>query len=115
MSLQVTGKVKTVFPTETKGNFSFRILWLTAEHETQYPQTLEIQFPKEKGDLLNGLNEGDIVTVDFNLRGRVWNNGNEDKVFNTVSGWKLSKNNTAQPAAYSDKSPQNDTPENLPF
>lgn len=94
--LTVKGKVHTVFPVETKSNFSFRMLWLQTEHESQYPQLVEIQFPKEKGDLLNNVSEGDIVEVSFNLRGRQWN----DKVFNTVSGWRLNKISSGAPATH---------------
>lgn len=91
--LKVTGKVHTVFPVETKNNFSFRMLWLTTEYESQYPQLVEIQFPKEKGDLLNSIHADDIVEVSFNLRGRQWN----DKVFNTISGWRINKVGVSQP------------------
>jgi hypothetical protein len=97
--LKVTGIVKQVFPTERKGTFSYRMLWLTIDHTGQYPQTIEVQFAQNKAALLDNINAGDEITVDFNLRGRSWvSPTNEEKVFVTITGWRLTKGASAQPA-----------------
>lgn len=106
---EVKGKVHTVFPVETKGNFSFRVLWLTTEYESQYPQLIELQFPQQKTDLLNNIKEGDIIEVGYNLRGRQWN----DKVFNTLSGWKVNKVNDISTTA--NQVPVSNQPDSVPF
>lgn len=98
--LRVTGTVKQVFPTETKGTFTFRMLWLTIDPTSQYPQTIEIQFAQAKTSLLDGVNAGDEISVDFNLRGRSWlSPQQEEKVFNTVQGWRVTKAATVQQPA----------------
>lgn len=90
-NLTVEGRVKQVFPAETRGTFTFRVLWLVIDEGSQYPQTIEVQFAQAKAALLDNVNEGDTVTVHFNLRGREWTKDNKTSVFNTVSGWKLDK------------------------
>src|SRR5689334_19417459 len=56
-----------------------------------YDKFLAIDFGKEKGDKLNGLNIGHEVTVSFNLSSREWNG----KWFTGCDGWKVEGN--AQP------------------
>lgn len=97
--MQITGKVKQVFPTETKGNFTFRVLWLATELESQYPQILEIQAAGNKVSILDGLNEGDEVTCHLNLRGREWSNNGTTKVFNTIQAWRIDKGTANAPNA----------------
>lgn len=96
--MQITGKVKQVFPVETRGNFSFRVLWLNTETESQYPQILELQAAQAKTSILDGLNEGDEITCHLNLRGREWSKDGKTSVFNTIQVWKVDKGASAQPA-----------------
>ena len=61
-------------------------------NEEQYPQPISIEFLKEKGDLLNQLNEGDKVKVSINIGGREWTSPQGDvKYFNSITGWKVEK------------------------
>jgi hypothetical protein len=57
----------------------------------------------QKIDMLNGLGEGDHVHVNFN----VVYNAYEDKIFNSVRGWKIQRVPSEQP-----KMPNGD---DLPF
>lgn len=120
--MQITGKVKQVFPSETKGNFTFRVLWLATELESQYPQILEIQAAGNKVSILDGLNEGDEVTCHLNLRGREWSNNGTVKVFNTIQTWKVDKSaagNTPQAAPTAQQEPTEEatpgTVDDIPF
>lgn len=85
-SYTITGVVAKVCDSETfaKG-FVKRSLWLETERESNYPQTVNIEFVKDKGDLLNGLVEGQAVTVEVNIRGNIW----KDRCFVSLQGWKL--------------------------
>ena len=68
--------------------FKKRTIWITTDGD--YPQTLEFQAANDKCDLLNNLEEGQQVTIHFNLRGRMWtNNEGLEKVFNTLDLWKV--------------------------
>ena len=67
--------------------------------EEQYPQPISIEFLKEKGDLLNQLNEGDKVNVSINIGGREWTSPQGDvKYFNSITGWKIEKSEGSAPA-----------------
>ena len=67
--------------------------------EEQYPQPISIEFLKEKGDLLNQLNEGDKVNVSINIGGREWTSPQGDvKYFNSITGWKIEKSEGSTPA-----------------
>ena len=60
--------------------------------EEQYPQPINIEFLKEKGDLLNSYKEGDKVKVSINIGGREWTSPQGDvKYFNSITGWRLEK------------------------
>lgn len=99
--LKVTARIDTVFPPETKGNFTFSTIWATVDHESNYPQICEFQAGGQKSGIFAGYNEGDIVDLHLNLRGRAWTNPqtNEKKVFNTLSVWKVERaaGQSAQP------------------
>lgn len=41
---------------------------------------------------VDSFNEGDKITVDYNVKGRKWTDAeNNDKYFNTLQAWKLTK------------------------
>lgn len=56
----------------------------------QYPQHLKIQFANDKCDLLNMYKIGDTVSVDVNLRGRLFVDKNgQTQCFNSLEAWKM--------------------------
>ena len=116
MTVKLIGTVKNVLPAETKGTFEFRNLWLTIDQETQYPQVVEVQFTKDKIAVLDAYNAGDKVEVEANIRGREYNG----KVYVSLTGWKINKTGSAQPAGVANQRPvQNsdvaDDSDGLPF
>ena len=92
---EVKGVVKRVLATEVVSEkFKKRVLHITTEDK--FPQTTEFQATQDKVDLMDGLKEGQEVTVHFNLRGREWTNpSGEVKVFNTLEIWKIDANYVA--------------------
>ena len=57
----------------------------------QYPQYLSFQLTQDKVSLLDPVNVGDDIVVNFNLRGREWiNPQGEKKYFNSLECWSLS-------------------------
>ena len=68
--------------------FKKREIWI--QDESQYPQTVCFEFHQDKTDILDKYAEGQIATIHFNLRGRMWENPQgEKKVFNTLQAWKI--------------------------
>lgn len=85
MSLELKGRVKQLFPQETKGTFTFKNIWITTDGDTQYPQTIEIQVSGQKLNLLDNLKVGQDATFHVNLRGREYNG----KIYHSFSAWKV--------------------------
>lgn len=83
-----TGTIRRIGDIETKGTFSSRRIWLDIE-PGQYAQTIEFQVSQGKIDLFRGINQGDEVTIHFNLRGKVSPYQGRDSVFNNLSAWKV--------------------------
>ncbi len=93
------GTIKKVGDVQSfPSGFSKRELVVSSEGE-RFPQDVMFEFLKEKGDLLNSLNEADRVKVSFDIGGREYNG----KYFNSLKGWKIEKvdgsTSVAAPAA----------------
>lgn len=102
--LIITGVVQVVFDRvdtvgSTGNTFSKRDIVIRTEE--QYPQDIAIQFTQDKCDLLDIYKVGESVTIAFNLRGKSggWvNPQGETKYFNTIQGWKISRNGQQAPS-----------------
>ena len=91
--MELEGIIKVV-GAEQQVSASFKKRELVISTEEQYPQSILIEFPQDKADLLNGLNVGEKVKVSINLGGREWvNPQGETKYFNSIKGWKVEKLN----------------------
>ena len=89
--MEVVGKVK-VLGAEQVVSASYKKRELVIVTDDQYPQFIAIEFPQDKGDLLNSLAVGDSVKIGINLGGREWiNPKGETKYFNSIKGWKIEK------------------------
>lgn len=90
--MKTTGTVRRIVgPTYFEGSDFYKSdLHLMIQGE--FPYFLNIEFKKEKTELLKGLKENDVVTVHFNVKGREFEDDQgEIKVINSLSGWKLEK------------------------
>jgi hypothetical protein len=83
-SKELTGKVHHIGELQTfASGFSKRVLVI--ETDEKYPQTIPVEFAKEKTALLDGLAVGQEVTVFYNLRGNEYNG----KFYVNLGGWKI--------------------------
>lgn len=88
--MEIQGRIKTIFATETVGQNGFQKRDLVITTDGQYPQDIIIQFAQGNCALLDNLQIGQIVKIHFNLQGREWTSPQgEVKYFNTVVGWKI--------------------------
>lgn len=94
----------------------FSLVEWVVETQEQYPQKIQLQSVKEKAENLIKFNKvGDVVDVDFNLRGREWiNPQGETKYFNSIDAWRVFKSDssTSVPENKSTSTPDQD---DLPF
>jgi len=109
---KLSGVVKQIHPTtQISKKFSKREFVVT-DTEGMYEQHIQMQLVKDKCDLLNGVNVGDKVSVEFNLKGREWvSPSGEVKYFNTIEAFRVDINERGSTQA------QATTPEvdDLPF
>ena len=88
--MEIQGRIKTIFATETVGQNGFQKRDLVITTDGQYPQDIIIQFAQGNCAVLDRFQVGQIVKIHFNLQGREWTNPQgEVKYFNTVVGWKI--------------------------
>jgi len=90
--MELQGIIEHIGLVEENGTFKKRTLILGTEQESQYPQSINIEFQQNNTALLDSLNIGDNVKVSINVAGRKWTDANGiDKWFNTLKGWKAEK------------------------
>lgn len=90
--MQVNGQLMTIDkPKKVNEKFTKRVFILKTDLDTSYPQTVEMEFQNDKCTFLDNFREGDMVTVDFNLRGRQSQGENGMRTFNTLQAWKMKK------------------------
>ncbi len=70
--MEVIGKIQTISNTEQlKENFCKREFVVIIEHDQQFPQPIKFELHNDRCDMIDAYNEGQVVMVFFNLRGRV--------------------------------------------
>jgi hypothetical protein len=87
MSFEIEGKLHKKFETESKtATFQAREFVIYIE-DGNYPQYIKFQLTQDRCSLIDNYNEGDIINVTFDLRGREWN----EKYFTNLNAWKIEK------------------------
>lgn len=123
MSLQVTGELYKVFPTEQKTE-SFQAREFVLLIPGNYPQYAKFQLTQDRTGLIDLYREGQEVTVHFDIRGREWTNQEGKEVyFTTLNAWRLEGQPQAPastPAPAQEPAPvevaaEGETDDDLPF
>lgn len=85
--------------------------------EDRFPQDIKFETVKEKTSLLDGVSEGDDVTVSFDVRGREW----KGNYYVNLNAWKIVAGG-AKPAKgeeppldYYDDNAEAEAEEDVPF
>ncbi|MCB0706140.1 MAG: DUF3127 domain-containing protein [Saprospiraceae bacterium] len=97
MSFEIEGTLHKKFDTENKtDSFQAREFVLQVQ-DGNYPQYIKFQLTQDRCALVDPYNEGDLMKVHFDLRGREWN----EKYFTNLNAWRVEKPqaNTESPAA----------------
>lgn len=90
--MEITGTLKLKTETQSFGTNGFQKRDFVITTDEQYPQHINIELHKDKCNLIDSYNIGDVLTVGINLRGREWiSPEGESKYFNTLVAWKISK------------------------
>jgi hypothetical protein len=128
---EVKAKIINVKETEFKSNYAGRKFVAFVDYEGDYPQPIEFEcfekIDKQKVvEKLNHIFPDDIINISYNLRGRFWENPStgENKVFNTISVWKIEVLESVRSATVKNNPPKVETkntlssktePDGLPF
>ena len=113
--IKIAGTVEAVLETETFGSgFSKRVLVINTGGD--YPQTIPVEFVKDKTSILDDLSKGDAVTAYVNLRGNEY----KGKYYANIQGWKLDKGSAkpkgkAKPATESAAPADDYEDDDIPF
>ncbi|WP_309400754.1 DUF3127 domain-containing protein [Cerasicoccus maritimus] len=82
---ELSGKVKLVMDEQTFGSGFNKREFVVTTAEEKYPQDIKFETVKDKTSLLDGLKEGDDVTVSFDVRGREW----KGNYYVNLNAWKI--------------------------
>ncbi len=87
MAYKAEGKLHKIFDTEQK-SASFQAREFVIEvADGKFPQMVKFQLTQDKCTLIDGYSEGEDIVVDFDLRGREWN----DRYFTNLNAWRIAK------------------------
>lgn len=94
MSFEVEGKLHKKFDTENKTNTFQAREFVIEVADGNYPQFVKFQLTQDRCALIDDHEEGEMIKVYFDLRGREWNG----KYFTNLNAWRLEKASAAVPA-----------------
>ena len=99
--MKVEGRIAEKFDTqEIKETFRKREFILEYAENPQYPEFLKFELIQSNCEQLDGMEPGDEVIVNFNLKGRKWTDPQgEVKYFNSLQAWRIEKRETAPPSS----------------
>ncbi|RYM34803.1 DUF3127 domain-containing protein [Brumimicrobium glaciale] len=88
--MEITGKIKVINETQTLGDKGFKKREVVITTEENYPQSILIEFTRDKCELLETYSVGQEVKININIRGREWINPKGEAIyFNTIQGWRI--------------------------
>lgn len=119
MSLEVTGRLHTVFPTQQiKDNFSKRefVIEITEESPSGmvFTNYASFQLVNQSCTMVDPYSQGDLIRVNFNIRGNRWERDGQVKYITNLNAWRISPATVGaapqQPAAPSYGQPMQQQP-----
>lgn len=93
MSLQLNGKVKAIFDTQSFGASGFTKREFVITTEEQYPQDVKFELVKDKTGAIDKYAVGQSIAVSFNVRGNEY----QGKFYVSLQAWKIDAGQSAPP------------------
>lgn len=103
MSFEIEGKLHKKFDTESK-SASFQAREFVIETEGTYPQFVKFQLTQDRCGLIETYQEGQMIKVHFDLRGREWNG----KYFTNLNAWRIEAATAASSEVAADPMPNDE-------
>lgn len=95
---KLTGTIKVVMDTNQVTDSFKKREFVVTDNSSMYPQDILFQLTQDKCGLIEGYKAGDIVDVNFNVRGREWTSPQgEVRYFVSLDAWRIDRSNGAAP------------------
>ncbi|MGI6088205.1 MAG: DUF3127 domain-containing protein [Kiritimatiellia bacterium] len=95
MSYELTGRIKLINNVQTFGSGFTKREFVVAVEDGKFPQEIALECIKDKTQLLDNFEPGQMVTVTFDIRGREYNG----RYFNNLQAWRIEAAEDAAPNA----------------
>ena len=110
MAFELIGKLHKKFDTENKSDTFQAREFVVEIMDGNYQQYIKFQLVQDKCELVDDYAEGDVVTVDFDLRGREW----KGRYFTNLQAWRMARGEQSDEGAGANQGPP-DFDEDIPF
>lgn len=85
--MELQGEIIIIGQTETFGAKGFKKRQLVIKTDSQYPQTIPVDFTQDKCSILDSYEVGQFVNVSINVQGSEW----QGKYYVNLQAWKIDK------------------------
>jgi hypothetical protein len=85
MSFEVEGKLFKKFDAEKKSDTFQTREFVLLDDKSQYPNYIKFQLVQDRVEILDNVQEGSVIKVYFDLRGREW----QGKYFTNLQAWRI--------------------------
>ena len=115
--MNIKGKLVEIFDTvQITETFKKREFIIQDNKNPEYPEFVKVELIQDKVSLLDDLKVGDEINVLINIKGRKWEDKEENiKYFNSIQGWKIETENEGINQENSEDEINQDSDEDLPF
>ena len=94
------------------GGFKKREFVVKYAENPEYPEFIKFELIQDRCEKLDEYEIGAMITIAFNLKGRVWMNSKGEEVyFNSLQAWRLSGGETAPNEVGTPQTPEKTTEE----
>lgn len=102
---ELTGAIYRIGQTEwVSDRFRKRecVVEIKSGKDGQYTELVKIDFVQDRADSLDDYTEGETVRINFDLKGREWN----DKVFTSLQAWRIERAEQGRPVQKATTTPK---------
>jgi len=89
--MNITGKIVEIYDIQQiSDSFKKREFVVEYSENPSYPEFIKFELIQDRCALLDPFNNGDDITVNFNLKGRKWTDPQgQTKYFNSLQAWRI--------------------------
>lgn len=99
MAINIKGTVYRIMERQQVSEKFAKREFVVEVADGKYPQFIPVEATGDRIQLLDGINVGDEVSVDLNIRGReLKKSPSESKFFVSLDMWKVERTSAAKPA-----------------